>query len=89
MCVGPRVHTRLLRLVSLRVGFNDISRRRAPALSFYGRDYVAPDDVKTLAQPVLSHRLVLTSTAAVEGTTRSEVTDEALSQIDVPAMNVT
>jgi len=53
----------------------------------HGRDYVAPDDVKSLAEPVLAHRLVLTSAATVEGTTRADVIAAVLEQIDVPAMN--
>ncbi len=31
-----------------------------------GREYVAPDDIKRVAQPVLAHRLVLTPDARVE-----------------------
>ena len=52
-----------------------------------GRDYVAPDDVKSLAEPVLAHRLVVTSAATVEGTTRSDVIRDVIGRIDVPAMN--
>ena len=53
----------------------------------HGRDYVAPDDVKSLAEPVLAHRLALTSAATVEGTTRADVIAAVLEQVDVPAMN--
>ena len=34
-----------------------------------GRDYLMPDDVKTLAPPVLRHRLVLKPEAELEGMT--------------------
>ena len=32
-----------------------------------GRDYVIPDDVKELAEPVLAHRIMLRSMASQEG----------------------
>nr|WP_241431756.1 AAA family ATPase [Natronorubrum bangense] len=52
-----------------------------------GRDFVIPDDVKLLAGPTLSHRLVLDSAALVEQTTREAVIQDVLDQIEVPAMN--
>jgi MoxR-like ATPase len=39
---------------------------RAEAL-LSGRDFVTPDDVKSLALPVLRHRVLLTPEAEVEG----------------------
>jgi MoxR-like ATPase len=57
---------------------------RAWALA-HGRDYVVPDDVKTLAQPVLAHRLVRTPEAAVQGLRADEVVDELLRHVPVPS----
>ncbi len=56
---------------------------RALAASL-GRDYVVPDDLKTLAGPVLEHRLLLTPEAHLDGTEISDVLDEILSQVPVP-----
>ncbi len=42
-----------------------------------GRDYVIPDDVKSLAAPALRHRVLLSPAAEIEGRT----TDETLSAI--------
>jgi MoxR-like ATPase len=42
------------------------SAARAQAL-IEGRDYVVPDDVKSLATPVLRHRILITPDAEVEG----------------------
>jgi MoxR-like ATPase len=53
-----------------------------------GREYVVPKDVKSLATPVLAHRLVLRSAAIVEGTSKQQVVEDILDQIDVPSMDV-
>jgi MoxR-like ATPase len=49
-----------------------------------GRDFVTPDDVKQMANPVLEHRLVLRPEYEIEGLTPLEVTDRILSEIEVP-----
>jgi MoxR-like ATPase len=49
-----------------------------------GRDYVRPDDVKLLAQPVLGHRLMLSSQTRLRGRTASDVLDEILHEVVVP-----
>ncbi|TAK78527.1 MAG: MoxR family ATPase [Dehalococcoidia bacterium] len=49
-----------------------------------GRDYVRPDDVKDLAQPVLAHRLLLSSNTRLRGRTADDVLDEILRDIAVP-----
>jgi MoxR-like ATPase len=49
-----------------------------------GRDYVIPDDVKTLVVPVLSHRILLAADAAMTGRTSRAVLEELLQQVPVP-----
>ena len=49
-----------------------------------GRDFVTPDDVKSLAGPVLSHRLVLRPEFEIEGLTIEEVLAKILEQVAVP-----
>ncbi|WP_135820368.1 AAA family ATPase [Halostella litorea] len=51
-----------------------------------GRDFVAPDDVQGVAQPVLAHRLVLTTEASVNGVEKSAVVADVLNRVAVPAM---
>ena len=51
------------------------------------RDYVTPGDVKKMAVPVLSHRLLLTSQGGNRLSTsreRGQVIDEILGQLSVP-----
>ncbi|WP_287158373.1 MoxR family ATPase [Chloroflexus sp.] len=49
-----------------------------------GRDFVTPDDVKVLAQPVLSHRLIVSPAARVRNVTAQTIIDEVLAAVPVP-----
>jgi len=49
-----------------------------------GRDFVTPDDIKAMAQPVLEHRLILRPEFEIEGLTVGEVIQQILQQIAVP-----
>jgi MoxR-like ATPase len=49
-----------------------------------GKDYVTPDDLKFVAQPVLRHRLILTPEAELDGITVTQVINNLLGQIPVP-----
>ena len=49
-----------------------------------GRDFVTPDDVKELALPVLSHRLIVASNARLRGRTAGQVLREILAGVSVP-----
>jgi MoxR-like ATPase len=49
-----------------------------------GRDFITPDDIKTLALPVLEHRLILRPEFEIEGLTLNEVINEILKVIAVP-----
>lgn len=50
-----------------------------------GRDYSTPDDVKELVVPVLAHRLVLRHTNRSHQMTSSDVIQEILTTVPVPA----
>ncbi|HLT29807.1 MAG TPA: MoxR family ATPase [Myxococcaceae bacterium] len=49
-----------------------------------GRAFVTPDDVRTLAGPVLRHRLRLSTDAELDGATVHEVLAEVLDSVEVP-----
>jgi MoxR-like ATPase len=49
-----------------------------------GRDYVIPDDVKTVAIPVLIHRIIVKPELELQGVTAEKVVEEVLSRIPVP-----
>jgi MoxR-like ATPase len=61
----------------------EVTRARA---TLQGRDYVAPEDVKQVARPVLAHRLVLRPEVRVEGTRGTDVIDAILRQVTVPTV---
>ena len=77
-----RKHRRVALGTSPRAALAVIHAARGLAL-LSGRDYVLPDDVKALAPSVLSHRLMLTAEAEMEGTAPTAVISEALSQVAV------
>jgi MoxR-like ATPase len=49
-----------------------------------GRGYVVPDDIKQLASPVLSHRLLLDAEAEFSGVTVEDVIAQLMSQVRPP-----
>ncbi len=49
-----------------------------------GRNFVVPDDVKRLAEPVLGHRLLLGGVGLPEARLRQEVLQEVLARVPVP-----
>ena len=54
------------------------------AAAMDARDYLIPDDIKAVAQPVLRHRLVLQPEADLEGITTDMVVREILNSVEVP-----
>jgi MoxR-like ATPase len=49
-----------------------------------GREYVIPDDVKSLAEPILAHRIVLSTDAELGDVTAVEVVREVVSSVTPP-----
>ena len=49
-----------------------------------GRDYVIPDDVKKLVDPILAHRLILTAQSRLADMDEHQALAEALAKVPVP-----
>ena len=49
-----------------------------------GRDYILPDDVKSLAPHVYRHRILLKPDAEIEGLTPDDVIDRLLAEAEIP-----
>lgn len=49
-----------------------------------GRDFVTPDDVKTLSRPALRHRLLLKPESEIEGYTAERIIENILQSVEVP-----
>lgn len=54
------------------------------AAALEGRDFVTPDDIKSMALPVLEHRLILRPEYEIEGLTAPEVVERILQEVTVP-----
>ena len=52
--------------------------------AIHGRFYVIPDDVKRVAHPVLSHRIIATSQTRLHGRVMEQIIEEVLHNVSVP-----
>ena len=52
--------------------------------SIHGRDFVLPDDIKTVAPSVLCHRLIIAPQAQLRGRNASELVADIVSAVPVP-----
>jgi MoxR-like ATPase len=78
-----RADSRLYLGASPRAGIALLRIAKALALA-EGRDFVSPDDVKTVAAPVLAHRLILAPEARSAGLGPAELIADALARTPVP-----
>jgi len=59
--------------------------RLAKALAYIdSRNYVIPDDVKAVAKPVLTHRIIIKPEHEVSGVTPDKVIEDILAKVEVP-----
>lgn len=49
-----------------------------------GRDFITPEDVKTIIKPVLRHRIILTPEKEMEGVSPDHVIEVTLEKVEVP-----
>jgi MoxR-like ATPase len=54
-----------------------------------GRDYVIPDDIKTLAEPALAHRLIIKTSSTIHDVLPGQVTSELLETISIENIHPT
>jgi MoxR-like ATPase len=81
---ASRRHPALLLGLSPRATLQLSRATRARAAS-QGREYATPDDVKAVAEPVLSHRVMLRPDAMSRGVTGITVIREIVGSVPVPA----
>ena len=73
----------LLLGASPRAGVHLLRAAKANA-ALEGRDFVTPDDVKSLVPPTLRHRVVLKAEAEIEGVDADAALRRVLARLDVP-----
>lgn len=52
--------------------------------AIYGRDFVTPDDIQTVAVPVLQHRIIVSPDKEMEGVTSKEIINQIVQSIEIP-----
>ncbi|SEV83804.1 AAA family ATPase [Natrinema salifodinae] len=94
--VAPPVKEYVLDLVAATRDHADVSHGASPraTLAFLngskaraairGRDYVIPDDVKSMAEPVLRHRLVMSTDADLSNVDPTDVVADIVDTIEPP-----
>jgi MoxR-like ATPase len=83
LLTGTRRDERLYVGASPRAGIALLRVAKARALAA-GRDFVEPDDVKAVAEPVLAHRLMVAPEARSAGSTPGALVRETLERTPVP-----
>ena len=79
-----RRHTHVKLGLSMRACLSYVRVAKTWAIS-QGREYVIPDDIKDLAVPVMSHRMLLNAEAQFSGVTVERVIDDLLASVAAPA----
>ena len=82
---STRSHPEVYLGASPRASLGLFKTARALAL-IRERDYVIPDDVKFLAPTVLSHRIILASSARMQGIRSMDIVNNLLSELAIPGM---
>ncbi len=94
--VSPAVESYLLQVVRATRSHETVELGASPraTLALYravqalaainGRGYVLPDDVKRMASPVLSHRLILSNRTRLRGRSSSAILQEVVDGVPVP-----
>lgn len=96
--VDPKVRAYLMQIVHLTRTHEELSLGGSPRASIAlfrtsqamaairGRNYVLPDDVKRVAPPVLTHRLILKPESRLRKVTAEHVVQEVIDEIAVPTI---
>ena len=96
--IDPKVRQYLLQIVHLTREHEELSLGGSPRASIAlfrtsqamaairGRNYVQPDDVKRIAPPVLTHRLILKPESRLRRVTAEQVVQDVIDEIAVPTI---
>jgi len=82
LVIASRTHPDIELGVSSRASLALVNGGKALA-ALNNRTYVIPDDIKQVARAALTHRIILSRDAEVEGITRGQVLEEILSKVEV------
>lgn len=83
VCAATRKHSALQLGASTRAAISLVRASQACAL-LDGRDFILPDDVQSMAQPVLAHRILLSPESRMKGLTTARVLRAVIEGVSVP-----
>ena len=83
ICAATRKHSALQLGASTRAAIALVRASQACAL-LVGRDFILPEDVQSMAQPVVAHRILLSPESRMKGLTTSRVLRAVLEGVSVP-----
>jgi MoxR-like ATPase len=83
ICADTRKHGALQLGASPRAAISLVRASQACAL-LDGRDFILPDDVQNMAQPVIAHRILLSPESRMKGLTTAWVLRSVLENVVVP-----
>ncbi|MCL2811176.1 MAG: MoxR family ATPase [Clostridia bacterium] len=83
ICAATRKHSALQLGASTRAAIALVRASQACAL-LDGRDFILPEDVQSMAQPVVAHRILLSPESRMKGLTTSRVLRSVLEGVSVP-----
>jgi MoxR-like ATPase len=96
--VDPKVRRYITQIVQDTRSCDDVSLGGSPRASLAlfrtaqalaavsGRNFVRPDDVKQMAGPVLTHRLILRPESRLRKVTPASVVSEVVAEVPVPML---
>jgi len=83
ICAATRKHSALQLGASTRAAIALVRASQACAL-LDGRDFILPEDVQSMAQPVMAHRILLSPESRMKGLTAARVLRAVLEGVSVP-----
>jgi len=83
LCAATRKHSALQLGASTRAAIALVRASQACAL-LDGRDFILPEDVQSMAQPVVAHRILLSPESRMKGLTTARVLRSVLEGVSVP-----
>lgn len=98
--VDPLVKEYIVNLVDATRHHQDVALGASPRASLAlqkcsqaialleGRDYILPDDVKSLADAVIAHRLIPTAAARMQGIDVRQIVKQLVEEVEVPGARV-
>ena len=78
-----RNHPSLYLGASPRASINTLTASKALA-AINGRNFVIPEDIRSVLYPILNHRIYLTPEKELEGETEKQIISDVIASVEIP-----